>query len=129
VLEKYPKDVKVVFMSFPLSSHPYARIAAAAALAAGRQGKFWEFHHKLFENFRDLTPTKIQEIAKGLNLDMDKYNRDMRDPAIQNLIARDIKEGYEAGVQGTPTVFVNGRVLRKRSLEGFSELIQKALKK
>jgi protein-disulfide isomerase len=128
VLEKYPKDVKVVFMNFPLSGHRYARLAAAAAIAANNQGKFWEFHDKLFKHYKDLNQDVIENIAKDLGLDMAKFNKDLRDPETQSLIFRDLKEGRDAGVRGTPTVFVNGKVLKNRSLEGLTAMIQAALK-
>ena len=128
MLEKYPKDVKVVFMNFPLASHRYARLAAAAAIAAKNQGKFWEFHEKLFENYKDLNQAVIENIAKDLGLDMARFNKDLRDADTQKLIARDLKEGFDAGVRGTPTVFVNGKVLKNRSIEGLTAMIQAALK-
>ncbi|MBN1254355.1 MAG: thioredoxin domain-containing protein [Deltaproteobacteria bacterium] len=128
MLEKYSKKVKLVFKNFPLSSiHPFAHKAAVAALAAHAQGKFSAFHHKLFENYRVLNDAKIQEIATALKLDMDKFNKAMEDPSIQKLIARDLKEGDEAGIEGIPIIFVNGKLLT--SLQGFENLIESELKK
>ena len=66
VLEKYPKQVKLVFKNFPLRNHRYAKKAATAALAANRQGKFWEFHDRLMENATRLNDKKIEDIAKEL---------------------------------------------------------------
>ena len=129
VLEKYPKDVKAVFKNFPLRNHKLARPAAIAALAADKQDKFWEFHDLLFENYRGLSEEKIGEIAQKLGLDMEKFAADKRDPQILNMIRRDVSDGQRAGVSGTPTVFVNGRLLRNRSLRGFQTLIDKSLKK
>jgi len=73
VLDKYPKEVKLVFKNFPLSKHKFARKAATAALAAKAQGRFWEFHDELFENHRNLNDVKIQEIAKELGLDLERF--------------------------------------------------------
>ena len=130
MLEKYPKKVKLVFKNFPLSAiHPFAHAAAAAALAADAQGKFWEFHQKLFANQEKLNDAVIQGIARQLNLDMERFNRAMRDPAIQNLIARDVAEGQQAGVEGIPIVFVNGKLPLRGSLEGIEELIKAESKK
>jgi protein-disulfide isomerase len=129
VLEKYPEDVKVVFKNFPLRNHKYARKAAIAALAADKQGKFWEFHDLLFENYNRLSDERIKKIAEELGLDMEKFGKDQKDPQILKLINRDMSEGRSAGVRGTPTVFANGRLLRNRSLEGFQALIDKALNK
>ncbi|MBL7178295.1 MAG: thioredoxin domain-containing protein [Desulfobacteraceae bacterium] len=70
---------KLVFKNFPLSKHKFAMKAAAAALAANKQGKFWEFHDRLFKNYKNLNDTKIQEIAKELALDMERFNKDLKD--------------------------------------------------
>jgi protein-disulfide isomerase len=129
VLEKNPKDVKLVFKNFPLSKHKFAIKAATAALAANKQGKFWEFHDKLFKNYKNLNDAKIQEIAKELAFDMDKFNKDKRDPALQRLIFRDLKEGQQIGVRGIPTIFVGGKRLKTRGLQGFQRMIDAELKK
>jgi protein-disulfide isomerase len=129
VLDKYPKEVKLAFKNFPLQSHKFARQAATAALAANKQGKFWEFHHKIFENQKALSDAKVQEIAKELGLDIEKFNRDLTDPAIENLINRDLKDGNQAGVRGTPTIFINGKLLNNRSLRGFEQMINAESKK
>ena len=129
MLEKSPDKVKLVFKHFPLRNHKYARKAAAAALAADRQGKFWEYQDRLFENFNRLSDQKIQEIARELGLDEVQFQKDMNDSKILAKINRDIRDGNNAGVRGTPTVFVNGRLLRQRSLQGFQTMIDKELKK
>ena len=129
VLEKNPDSVKLVFKHFPLRNHKFAMKAAIAALAAEKQGKFWEFHDLLFKNYNRLNEQKVKEIALQLNLDMEKFEKDRKDPALTAIINRDLSEGMKAGVRGTPAVFINGRLLRKRSMEGFQELIDKALKK
>jgi protein-disulfide isomerase len=129
VLEKNPNQVKLVFKNFPLRNNSFAMPAAIAALAAERQGKFWEFHDLLFKNFNRLNEQKVKEIAQQLNLDMEKFEKDRKDPRIRAMINRDLAEGNRAGVRGTPTVFINGRLLRNRSMDGFQELIEKALKK
>ena len=103
--------------------------AAQAALAADKQGKFWAFHAKLFENYKALNDAKVQEIAKELNLDTKKFNMDMNSTAIRNLIYRDLKNAREIGIRGTPTVFINGKLLKKRSLPGMSDMIEAELKK
>jgi protein-disulfide isomerase len=129
VLEKNPDKVKLVFKNFPLRNHKFAMEAATAALAAEKQGKFWEFHDLLFKDYNRLNEQKVKEIAQKLNLDMEKFEKDWKDPRIRALINRDLAEGNRAGVRGTPTIFVNGRLLRNRSMAGFQELIEKALKK
>ena len=129
MLEKYPKDVKLVYKNFPLGNHKFARPAAIAALAAGKQGKFWEFHDLLFKNYNRLNEQKFQEIAQELKLDLEKFEKDQKDPEFFALISRDMSEGSRVGVRGTPTLFVNGRLVKNRSLEGFQALIDKELEK
>ena len=129
MLEKYPDKVKLVFKHFPLRNHKYARKAAAAALAADRQGKFWEYQDQLFKNFSKLSDQKMQEIAHQISLDEGQFQKNMNDPKILAKISKDIQDGNKAGVRGTPTVFVNGRLLRQRSLEGFNSVIEKELQK
>jgi protein-disulfide isomerase len=128
VLEKYPNEVKLVFKNFPLRNHKFAMPAAIAALAAEKQGKFWEFHDLLFKDFNRLNAQKVKEIAQQLNLDMEKFDKDQQDPQIRAMINRDVSEGNRVGVRGTPTVFINGRLLRNRSMTGFQNLIEKSLK-
>ena len=109
--------------------HPFARKAAAAALAAYRQGKFWEMSHKLFEAGNGLSDEKIQDIAKELKLNMETFNRDLNDPEIQSIISRDMNEGNQAEVPGTPTLFVNGKLVQLRSAQDIDQAIEGELKK
>jgi protein-disulfide isomerase len=125
VLEQYPNDVKLVFKNFPLRNHRFARKAAAAALAAERQGKFWEYHDALFNHYNALNDAKFAELAQGLGLNAEQFEKDLKDPKIQARINQDIQDGQEAGVRGTPTIFVNGKRLKTRSLPGFSAMIEK----
>jgi protein-disulfide isomerase len=129
VLEKYPQDVKVVFKNIPLQNHKYAMKAAVAALAAESQGKFWEFHDLLFKNYNKLNDQKIQDIAVTLNLNLEEYEKKKKDPAVQTQVRRDLADGRRAGVRGTPTIFINGKRLRDRSLKGFQAAIDKQLEK
>ena len=129
VLEKYPQDVKVVFKNFPLRNHKFAMKAAIAALAADSQGKFWEFHDLLFENYNKLSDQKIQEIAQAVGLNLEEYEKKKKDPATERRIKQDLSDGRQAGVRGTPTIFINGIRLRDRSLNGFQAAIDKQLQK
>lgn len=129
VLEKYPKDVKLVYKNFPLDFHKIARKAAAAVLAANEQGKFWEYHEKLFANISALNDAKIQAIAKELKLDMERFNKTMQDKTVLDLINRDVTEAQRIGVNSTPSVFVNGKPLKDRSLQGFQDMIDDELRR
>jgi protein-disulfide isomerase len=127
VFERYSKDMKLVFKNFPLRNHKFAWPAAIAALAANRQGKFWELHDQLYENYNRLSEQKIRELAQQVGLDMEKFDKDMKDPELKALVERDFQEGARAGVRGIPTIFVNGRMLRNRSFQGFQAAIEKEL--
>jgi protein-disulfide isomerase len=129
VLEKYPDDVKIVFKNFPLRNHKFAMKAATAALAAESQGKFWEFHDLLFKNYNKLNDQKIREIALELGLDQTEFEKKMKDSKITEMIRQDVREGAQADVRGTPTIFINGRRLKDRSLKGFQAAIDKELQK
>jgi protein-disulfide isomerase len=129
VLEKNPQNVKVVFKNFPLRNHKFARKAAAAALAADSQGKFWEFHDLLFKNYNKINDQKIQAIAQELGFDANKFEAKMKDPEIEARIRQDIRDGSQAGVRGTPTIFVNGKRIKNRSVKGFQAAIDKELNK
>lgn len=129
MLKKNPKTVKVVFKNFPLRNHRFAAKAAAAALAAGRQGKFWEFHDELFKNYGQLSDKKINEIAQKLGLNEAHFKKDRKDPLILAKVREDYQEGINSGVRGVPAVFVNGRRVRSRNVQGFQDIIEKELKK
>jgi protein-disulfide isomerase len=103
----------------------------AGAREKPRQGEtgVQELPDLLFKDYNRLNEQKVKEIAQKLKLDMQQFEKDRKDPQITGLIRRDILEGNQAGVRGTPTIFVNGRLLRNRSPAGFQELIEKALKK
>lgn len=103
--------------------------AAVAALAAESQGKFWEFHDLLFRNYNRLNDQKIQEIAQTVGLNQEEYEKMKNDPEIERKIRQDLSDGLQAGVRGTPTVFINGIRLKNRSLMGFQEAIDKQLEK
>ena len=127
MLEKNPKSVKIVFKNFPIRSHKFAVQAAIAALAADRQGKFWDFHDELFKQYNKLNEEKVQEIATKLKLDKAQFEKDRKDPLLMEQIKYDYNEGIRVGVRSVPSVFVNGRKLKDRSLKGFQTLIDKEL--
>ena len=127
MLEKNPKTVKIVFKNFPIRSHKFAIQAAVAALAADRQGKFWDFHDELFKQYNKLNEEKVQEIATKLKLDKAQFEKDRKDPLLMEQIKYDYNEGIRAGINSVPSVFVNGRKLKERSLNGFQTLIDKEL--
>jgi protein-disulfide isomerase len=128
VFERNQESIKIVYKNLPLRNHKMAKPAALAALAANEQGKFWEYHDKLFAETKIL-PESIDRIATELGLDIDRFKNDIRSTKLQNIIKRDIAEANKYGVTGTPTVFINGRKLKQRSLNGFQSIIDDELKK
>jgi protein-disulfide isomerase len=113
LLQEFDGQVNLTFKNFPLSGHKNALPAARAATAAQNQGKFWEMADKLFEHQRELTPEKIRELAAGLKLDMAKFDADLASAEVEARVARDKKHGEGLEIQGTPSLFVNGRPFRE----------------
>jgi protein-disulfide isomerase len=129
VLKRYPKKVKLTLKNYPLPNHDYAKKAAIAALATHRQGKYWEMHDLIFADYKQLNDAKFKEFAVTLKLDMDQFDSDRADQKIQSKVDNDMREGKQAGVRGTPTIFINGKLLRQRSIDGFKRAIDLELKK
>lgn len=109
VLKAYPNDVRLVYKEYPLDMHPHARLAAEAALAANAQGKFWQMHDKLFANFRNLSRDNMIEWAKELGLDTARFTADLDSGKYKAAVQKDVNEGDALGIEGTPTVYVNGQ--------------------
>ncbi len=119
VRNTFSKEVKVVFKNYPIKSHPYAMKAALAALAAGNQDRFWEFHDRLFQNFDGLNDARIEQIARELRLNMPLFEKMRKDSKIIAQVRKDLRAGQKAGVRSVPAVFINGKRLRDRTIEGF----------
>jgi protein-disulfide isomerase len=112
LLEKHPRAVRLVFKNYPLSRHEHAERAARAALAAGKQGKFWELHGLMFEATRKevkLSPQTIDSLAKQAGLDPKRFADDLASPEIAEAVARDRKQADALGLEGTPLIYINGR--------------------
>lgn len=130
VKEKFGDKVKVVFKQFPLSFHSQAKKAAVASLCANEQGatNFWKFHDELFSNQANLAPAKMKETATKLGLDTKKFNKCLDDNKYIGQVEKDIQQGRELGVKGTPTFFVNGMIfLDGHDFEKFSDFITQEL--
>jgi 2-hydroxychromene-2-carboxylate isomerase len=113
VLNEFEGRVRLVFKHYPLGGHPRAMPAARAAIAAGNQGKFWEMHDLLFEHQRQLEDEDLESYAQQLGLDLERFRRDMMSAETQRRIEADKAEGQRAGVEGTPTFYINGRRFRE----------------
>lgn len=127
VVKAFPRDVRLVFKHFPLSFHAQARGAAAAAIAAGKQGKFFEFRARVMPQFRNLSDSLYLAVAKDLKLDMTRFRKEMAlTPEVNAVLDEDMALGRDVGVEGTPTVFVNGRLAQDRSFEYFAAQVAEA---
>jgi protein-disulfide isomerase len=129
LLAAYPRDVRWMHKQFPIPpAHPNAVLAAKAALAAARQGMYWEMHAQLVANARSLSEEKIIEIARSLGLEMEAWETHRRSQLIHEQVRDEIAAGQAVGVTTTPAVFVNGRLLGNRSLEGLKAAVEAALR-
>lgn len=110
VLTHFGNKLRFEFRNFPLASvHPYAVMAAEAAEAAGAQGKFWDMHDALYEHQSALSPDMVVQLARQLGLDLDRFVNDVNGNAYVQRIRGDLQDGLRAGVNGTPSFFINGR--------------------
>lgn len=126
VVDEYSDKVLFVYRNFPLYSiHPNAGLSSQAAEAAGLQGKYWEMYDLLYENQDDWSgiPTNVviqrnfAEYARSLGLDVDRFNRDINSDQVLKKIKRDVDGGIAAGVDRTPTFYVNLQHIQNPSSE------------
>lgn len=123
LLEQRPAEVRLVFRSYPLDFHQYSELAHEAALAAGAQGNFWQMHDLIFANQSRLERADLVRYAAQLNLDMPAFERALDTHAYAGAIAQDRALGAQIGVEGTPTIFINGkRLTGARSLVELEQL-------
>jgi len=109
LLKAYPSQVKLIFKQFPLEIHSQAELAAQAAVAAQKQGKFWALHDAMFANRDDLSRDNLVLLAKRAGLDTNRFQTDMDSTEVRETVVRDVQDGNRAGVEGTPTIFINGQ--------------------
>jgi protein-disulfide isomerase len=122
--------VRVVWKHLPLAMHKNAPAAHQASVAAQKQGKFWEFHDKLFANQRNLKIDAFRQYAEELGLNMEQFEKDLLDVGNKGIVDKDSKEAASMGVTGTPGFFVNGRFLSgAKPFEEFAKLINAELTK
>lgn len=132
---KYKDSLTVVFRHFPLNIHPNAVPAALAAEAAGKQGKFWEMHDKLYETQSEWSEEKkatdmFATYAKELGLDVELFKKDSSDPEVQKKINRDVSDGNALGINSTPSFYVNNvKIANPASPADFDAIIRTAIEK
>jgi protein-disulfide isomerase len=127
-MKQYPGQVRWVFKSFPLDFHPDSQLAHSAALAASRQGKFWEMHDLIFANQLNLKRDNLLALANSLNLNMARFTSDLDSAGTRQQIEADRIEGQGLGVDGTPAFFINGkRFSGAMPVAQFQSAVQSAL--
>jgi protein-disulfide isomerase len=128
VMKTYGDKIRLVYRDFPLPFHPNARPASEAANCANAQGKFWDYHAKLFANQSALSEDNLKTYAKDVGLDSAKFDQCLAQKPYKGAIDKDIEDGTKAGVNGTPAFFVNGRVLSgAQPFDKFKEVIDDEL--
>lgn len=125
VLDEFPKDVKLVFMNYPLPNHPNAANAAAASLAAGKQKKFWAYHDKLFDNQEKLRMVDLIRYAEELKLDVERFKADLE--AAKPRVTRDKQLGEKLDITGTPSMYINCRKANVNSVESLRSYVEAEL--
>jgi protein-disulfide isomerase len=129
--DAYGDKLRIVWKDFPLTQiHPQAFKAAEAGHCAQEQGKFWEFHDKLFGNQQALQPEFLKQYAKDLGMDADKFDACLDSSKYAERVRDSVAAGSRLGVNSTPTSFVNGRVLEgAQPYEAFAAVIDEELAK
>jgi len=125
IVRANPDKIRLVYKHFPLSFHKEAPAASAAAIAAQRQGKFWEYRWALAPHYNNLTDSTFIAVAQQIGLNIERFKKDMvLDVEKQAIIDRDMVLGMEVGVQGTPNFYING----KRQDRFSPQLVEQMLK-
>ncbi len=109
VLKAYPTQAKLVFKQFPLEIHSRAFLAASSAIAANNQGKFWPMHDAMFAHHNELSRDTFVKLAQDMGMDVGRFQRDLDSDETRRAVQKDVDDGDRAGVQGTPTIFINGQ--------------------
>jgi protein-disulfide isomerase len=127
-LEKYKGKIRLVYRDYPLPSHNLAPKAGEAAHCAGDQGKYWEFHDRLFAATPKLEVTDLKAYARDLKLDEGRFSKCLDSGEKAKVVADHFKAGNDAGVRGTPAFFINGRLISgAQKLEAFTALVDAEL--
>jgi predicted DsbA family dithiol-disulfide isomerase len=128
VLDAYPRQTRMFFKHFPLSGHTNSRQAAEAAMAAQKQGKFWPFSDKVWDNADSLTPAVLEKIAKQVGLDLGRWRGDLASDEIKAAVTQDKSDGTALGINSTPTIYINGRKYTGRhDIESISDWVDEEL--
>jgi len=126
---KYGDRMRLVWKDFPLTQiHPQAFVAAQAGNCAREQGKFWEYHDKMFGNQSALQPANLKQYAADVGLDTAKFNQCLDSSKYEARVQAALGVGGQLGITSTPTVFVNGRMINgAQPIEVFQSVIDEEL--
>lgn len=128
--EEYGDKISIVFRDFPLPFHDKAQKAAEAAECAHEQGKFWEYHDRLFSAQNKLAVDDLKAAAADLGLDTDKFNKCLDSGKYADEVKKDQEDGQKVGVTGTPAAFINGKLVNgARPIDNFKAIIDAELAK
>jgi protein-disulfide isomerase len=129
VLSRYGDKVKLAFRHYPIDSlHPGARAASEAAQCAVDQGKFWQFHDKLFAGGADSSAAALKALAVEAGLDPEAYEKCLASGKSKQIVEKDVEQGNDLGITGTPAFYINGRLLSgAQPFEAFVRVIDEEL--
>jgi RNA polymerase sigma factor (sigma-70 family) len=128
LLAAYPGQIRLVWKHLPLDFHEHARLAAEAAMAAHEQGKFWAMHDRLFQNPNTLDPMALEAHARAVGLDLARYRRAIDEKRHLPAIEQDVSLARWAGLNGTPTFFINGEMVSgAQPLAAYRAVVDRAL--
>ena len=128
LVKEYDGKVRLVVRDYPLAQHENAFKAAEAAEAAREQGKYWEFASLMFQNQNELGVSKLKEYATRLGLDRKRFDESLDSGKFAAQVQKDMQEGLRIGVNSTPSVYVNGMMIKDRTKEGLKAAVETALK-
>jgi protein-disulfide isomerase len=128
IVSEFGDRVRLVVRDFPLSQHANARKAAEAAEAAREQGKYWEYATVLFRNQSALGVDKLRQYASELGLDRARFDASLDSGKFAEKVQRDVMDGHKLGIQGTPTLYINGKRVSDNSYESLKSTVEATLK-
>jgi 2-hydroxychromene-2-carboxylate isomerase len=129
-LDEFKNDVKLYFKHYPLGGHTNARLAAEAAVAAQKQGKFWPYSDQIWSHAEALSPAVLEQIAKDVGLDVERWRKDLDSEDVRARVEKDHAEGGVLGIAATPTIYLNGREFSdNRDIDSLRDWINEELGK
>ena len=124
VRAKYRDDIRIVYRHLALRFHADAGLAAEASVAAAEQGKFWAFHDRLFDHFGSLSRRDLEDHASAVGLDLARFRAALDDRRYRDVVAAETASAQALGVDGTPTMFINGKpIVGSRDITALEQLV------